>query len=314
MSIYSLSAKKLRYSEVDVLIEAFVSDLLYAGYSLNYLNEWYVESLRDDQFYRALEDKNIDFYIQKLEQLDGRKNMYQVIIPYQVKSDSQKDTASELLKKHFEIKSREAFVAFSEEWDWKEETYACKEYQAADCYKAIGMAKKEFSTNKELFSMWQNVTDVIRENVRIGCIMNGKLIKQDIRKVDNTKLINYFDKNRMEQINTFIELKDKMKNADVDTLERVLHTLHTAKGYTIQNRFLNFWSALEYSIYPFPKNSIIEKARTIVSESFTLFYIKNKMNIFWERLSYTMQKKGAEIEHPKCKEFMDFCKGEKLHI
>lgn len=306
--------KKLRYSEVDVLIEAFVSDLLYAGYSLNYLNEWYVKKLRDDQFYRALEDKNIDFYIQKLEQLDGRKNMYQVIIPYQVKSDSQKDTASELLKKHFEIKSREAFVAFSEEWDWKEETYACKEYQAADCYKAIGMAKKEFSTNKELFSMWQNVTDVIRENVRIGCIMNGKLIKQDIRKVDNTKLINYFDKNRMEQINTFIELKDKMKNADVDTLERVLHTLHTAKGYTIQNRFLNFWSALEYSIYPFPKNSIIEKARTIVSESFTLFYIKNKMNIFWERLSYTMQKKGAEIEHPKCKEFMDFCKGEKLHI
>lgn len=177
MSIYSLSAKKLRYSEVDVLIEAFVSDLLYAGYSLNYLNEWYVESLRDDQFYRALEDKNIDFYIQKLEQLDGRKNMYQVIIPYQVKSDSQKDMASELLKKHFEIKSREAFVAFSEEWDWKEETYACKEYQAVDCYKAIGMAKKEFSTNKELFSMWQNVTDVIRENVRIGCIMNGKLIK-----------------------------------------------------------------------------------------------------------------------------------------
>lgn len=67
--------------------------------------------------------------------------------------------------------------------------------------------------------MWQNVTDVIRENVQIGCISNEKLIKQDIRKVDNTKLINYFDKNRMEQLNTFIELKDKMKNADVDTLE-----------------------------------------------------------------------------------------------
>ena len=47
-----------------------------------------------------------------------------------------------------------------------------------------------------------------------------------------------------------------MKNEDVDTLERVLHTLHTAKGYNVQNRFLNFWSALEYSIYPFPKNSI----------------------------------------------------------
>lgn len=302
---------QLSYSEVDALIEAFVSDLLYIGYSLNYLNEWYVGSLRDGQFYEALENKNITFYIRKLEELNGRKNTYQVIVPYQVKSDSQKDMASQLLKKHFEIKTKEVFAEFSTEWDWKEENYACKEYQAADYYKAIGMAKKEFSTDKELFSMWQNVTDVIRENVRIGCISSGKLIKQDIRKVDNTKLINYFDKNRMEQLNTFIELKDKMKNADVDTLERVLHTLHTAKGYNVQNRFLNFWSALEYSIYPFPKNSIIEKARTVVAESFTLFYIKNKMNIFWERLSYTMEKKGAETEHPKCKEFMDSCKGEK---
>lgn len=303
--------KKLCYNEVDVLIEAFISDLLYSGYSLKYLNEWCGENLRDGQFYQALENNNIDLYIQKLEQLDGRKNTYQVIIPYQVKSNSQKTRANQLLKKHFEIKSGEAFYSFSEEWDWEEETYACKEYQATDYYKAIGMAKKEFSTDKELFSMWQNVTDVIRENRQIGCIIDGKLIKQDIRNVDNTKLINYTDKNRTEQLNTFIELKDKMKNADVDTLERVLHTLHTAKGYNIQNRFLNFWSALEYSIYPFPKNSIIEKARTVIAESFTLFYIKNKMNIFWERLSYTMRKKRAEIEHPKCKEFMESCKGEK---
>jgi hypothetical protein len=115
----------------------------------------------------------------------------------------------------------------------------------------------------------------------------------------------------MEQLNSFIELKDKMKNEDVDTLERILHTLHVAKTYNIQNRYLNFWSALEYALYPFPRNSIIEKIRTIVPESFSLFYIKNKINIFWERLSYVMNKKKVEVEHVKCKEFIDRCKGDK---
>lgn len=122
-------------------------------------------------------------------------------------------------------------------------------------------------------------------------------------------MISYIDTNRVEQLNTFIELKDRMKNEDVDTLERILHTLHIAKSYNIQNRYLNFWSVLEYALYPFPRNSIIEKARTVVPEAFALFYIKNKMNVFWERLLYTMGKKDAATEHPECKLFIDECRG-----
>ena len=112
----------------------------------------------------------------------------------------------------------------------------------------------------------------------------------------------------MEQLKSFIELKGKIKNDDVDTLERILHTLHTAKTYNIQNRYLNFWSALEYALHPFPRHSIIEKARVIVPESFVLFYIKNKINIFWERLAHNMNKNNAEEEHPKCWGFMQECK------
>ncbi len=297
----------LSFQEIDILIESFVSDLLYVGYSLNYLNKWYSE-LKDDAFFECMEKGDISLYIEKFKELNGEKKEYEVIIPYTVKSESQKEIANRLLTKHFIIKSREDYKKFSSDWNWKEETYACKMYIAADYYKAIEIAKKEFLTDKELFSMWQNVTDVIRENVTIGCVFQEKLLRMDIRKVDNTKLINYFDRNRTEQLNIFINLKDGMKNEDVDTLERILHMLHTAKTYNIQNRFLNFWSALEYSIYPFPKKSIIEKARTIVSESFTLFYVKNKMNIFWERLNYTMSKKGSDKQYPKCKKLLEYCR------
>ena len=91
-----------------------------------------------------------------------------------------------------------------------------------------------------MFSMWQNVSDVIHENVQVGYIVQDRLYRVDIRKVDYTRLINYFDEARADQLNSFIELKDSMKNEDVDVLERVLHTLHTAKSYNIQNRYLNF--------------------------------------------------------------------------
>lgn len=303
--------EELTYREIDILIEALVSDLLYIGYSLNYLNEWY-SSIKDEQFFIAMEGKDISKYIDKICDLDGEKCSYDIIIPYQVKSSSQSEMADQLLQKRFVVKDKSYFIPkYKSEWIWKEEKYACKEYVAADCYKAISMAKKEFSTDKELFSMWQNKNDLIKENVRIGCIIQDKLLVTDIRIVDNTKLINYFDKNRTEQFINFIELKDQMKNEDVDTLERILHTLHAAKAYNIQNRFLNFWSALEYAIYPFPKNSIIEKARTLVAESFTLFYIKNKMNIFWERLNYSMNKKDADSEYPNCKKFLEECRDEK---
>lgn len=69
--------------------------------------------------------------------------------------------------------------------------------------------------------------------------------------------------------------------------------------------------SLKKTLYPFPKNSIIEKSRTVIGESFTLFYVKDKMNVFWARLSYTMSKKNAENVFPKCRELLESCKGER---
>ena len=121
---------ELCFGEVDTLIEALISDLLYMGYSINFLNEWYKNNLRDHQFYKALEGESLEPYITRLLELDGKQQEYEVIIPYNVKSDSQKEIADQLLKKHFEIKSKEEFGGFTT-WCWKEKVYACKKYMAA---------------------------------------------------------------------------------------------------------------------------------------------------------------------------------------
>ena len=295
----------LGYREIDILIEALVSDWLYIGYSLYYLNERY-QKIRNKQFFSDLESEDIHSYIEKICMLNGEYGDYRVIIPYQVNSDTQREYADRLLEGNFEIKKQEDFIFDDNQWIWKEGNYASKTYKATDLYKAIMMAKKEFSNVQELFDMWQNTSNIIKSNKIYGCIIDERLEKFDSRKLDNTKLINYFDKRRKEQIMKFISLKNRMQNDDVDTLERILHMLHTAKSYNIQNRFLNFWSALEYIIYPVPKNSIIEKARTIVPAAFCLYYVKNKMNIFWERLSYSLKTKAER--YPECKRFLEICK------
>lgn len=62
-------------------------------------------------------------------------------------------------------------------------------------------------------------------------------------------MLGYVDSYYKSQMNRFLKLKDDLVNEDIKVLERVLYTLNTAKTYKIQNRFLNFWSALEYTLY-----------------------------------------------------------------
>ncbi len=302
---------ELSFGEIDILISTLISDWLYMGYSQKYLNEWYTEIRKKEDFYSEIQDGNTAAIIERLAELNREQKEYEIIIPYRVNDKTQQEDAEQLLGKNFKIHHKGDKPVLSDYHEWNEETYACIMIPAADRYKAIEIAKNEFVTNKELFTMWKGERVSIKENLRYGCVFEGRLYVEDVRSNDNTRLISYFDKNRVEQLNSFIELKGKMKNDDIDTLERILHTLHIAKTYNIQNRYLNFWSALEYALHPFPRNSIIEKARVIVPESFVLFYIKNKINIFWERLAHNMKKSGAETEHPQCWEFMQECKDDK---
>ena len=121
-------------------------------------------------------------------------------------------------------------------------------------------------------------------------------------------MLGYVDSYYKSQMNRFLKLKDDLVNEDIKVLVSVLYTLNTAKTYKIQTRFLNFWSALEYTLYPFPRYTIIEKARVVVPEVFSLFYIKNKLNIFWARLTYYLEPRETDSELNEVIQFVRECK------
>ena len=167
---------ELSFAEVDILISALISDWLYMGYSQRHLNQWYAEIRKKENFYSEIQNGNTIVIIERLVDLNGEQNEYEIIIPYCVKDEAQQEDAKQLLEKNFRIQNKSDRPVFSDCERWIEETYACITVSAADCYKAIEIAKNEFVTNKELFSMWKGERVSIRENLRYGCFFENRLI------------------------------------------------------------------------------------------------------------------------------------------
>lgn len=290
------------FSEIDFWMESLVSDLLYKGYSLDYLIEWF----KGQQNLFMSNDQDVSI-INNLMELDGQPKGHTIYIKFTVKNISHTQAALELLGKKFKI-SRKTDYNFGNMWKGKDYYVASKMYQALDVTKAVSMAAKEFGETKELFDMWQGGTNNICDDSQYGWEENSKLNLVAVGNTDNVKMLGYVDSYYKKQINRFLEMKENLENEDIKVLERVLYTLNTAKTYKIQNRFLNFWSALEYILYPFPRFTIIEKARVVVPEAFSLFYIKNKINIFWWRLTHYIKTRNEDAELSEVIQFVEECR------
>lgn len=122
--------------------------------------------------------------------------------------------------------------------------------------------------------MWQSTLNCIHDNLWYFWKKESSFHKISLKNINPTKMLNHIDINYKRQMTRFLQLRDDIGNKNISTLERVLYTLNSAKSLTVQNRFLNFWSSLEYILYPFPRFTIIEKARIVVPEVLALFYLK----------------------------------------
>lgn len=290
------------FSNMDYLMEALVSDLLNMGYSMAYIVEYF-----KNQQGRFVETGDCEQIIRDMKNLNKTPVGFKIFIKYKVGSETQQERARELLGRHFELVSEEILPA-NNQWMQDGWQIATKVYQALDAYKAIDMARKEFQSIKQFFDMWQATQNFIRDDIWYAWEDETGFHKIGLGSVDNTRMLSYIDNNYRKQMERFLQLEKSVVNENKGTLERVLYTLHTAKGYSIQNRFLNFWSSLEYILHPFPKYTIIEKARVIVPEVFSLFYLKNKLNIFWSRLTYCMEKKGYKEKYSALDFFCTDCR------
>ncbi|MDO5416258.1 MAG: hypothetical protein Q4F29_03575 [Lachnospiraceae bacterium] len=291
------------FGVIDYLIEAFISDLLHMGYSLKYINDYFKEQQR--QF---LESGDSEKIICNLRLLNKEPEEIRVFIHFRIDSVSQVEAAKSLIEKQFHL-GQEPKAA--DMWNLPDWMTASKTYYALDSFKAVEQAGQEFQALKALFNMWQGTQNSIRDRAEYGWEDAGGFYTTTLKNISNTKMLSYIDNNYRKQMERYLSLRREPDDENMRTLERILYTLNAAKTYTIQNRFLNFWSSLEYILHPFPRYTIIEKARVVVPEVFSLFYLKNKMNIFWARLNYCMEKNGYKEKYPALNGFCQECSEDK---
>ena len=290
------------FQGMDYLMEALISDLLNIGYSMAHVCDFFKR--QQQEFVESNDAKKV---INNLKELDKEHTGFLIHISFKISSQTQTDSAIKLLKRQFQIRtSKEANIPIKAIPE--SSLIASKRYLALDEIMAVDMARKEFKSVIELFDMWQGTKNCIKDDLWYMWQEDTDYHRISLNSIDNTKMLTYIDNNYKKQMERFLQLNDEISNDNIRTLERVLYTLNSAKSFTVQNRFLNFWSSLEYILYSFPRFTIIEKARVVVPEVFGLFYLKNKMNIFWSRITYCMQKTGYAEKYPMLNQLCTECR------
>lgn len=288
------------FKGMDYLMEALISDLLYAGHSMSHILDFFKRQQQE-----FLEHNDAEKTIQNLNEFDRKPIPFSIHICFKISSQTQKELALNLIKQQFEIHTNQELGIPHINNDT---LIASKEYLALDEFKAIDLAQKEFQSVTELFDMWQSTTNCIRDDLWYYWKEDTVFHKISLNSIDPIKMLNHIDANYKKQLERFLQLRNDLGSNNIRTLERILYTLNSAKSLTTQNRFLNFWSSLEYILYSFPRFTIIEKARVVVPEVFGLFYLKNKLNIFWARLTYCMSnKKDYAEKYPTLQNFIMNC-------
>ncbi|WP_394903686.1 hypothetical protein [Clostridium butyricum] len=316
---------ELSFEEIDIVLDCYVSELLYEGYSLEFLKEWWSHSFRALIYSNDIEQ--LEAGVNKFKELSKKENYhYNLIvklslpkaitdeinknieniieidsIKYSILSDREKDEYSKNNKKFFESTKVQ---------------YLKVDIDACDQYSAIEQALYPIENYIEVYK----VIDDSMSNVRINTCL---IISVDIGEYDPEKFgaienyteislvnirqhIKEFSSREKDDIRDFIDLRDQFRQkknymGNISEIGQVINIIQKSTEFTRENRLLNYWNCMENILRSYKANSIIEKVNNIIPKVICMYIVKQKLNIFWEQLNPLLGKRIVEENLEKCK-------------
>lgn len=305
-----LQNNPLSFSETDIVLQSIVSELLYQGYSLQYLEEWYKSMIKDSLEIKDLDEESSKILVQKFEDLAKDPIDYYVILNSWLPNELSK----EILENGFlniqqnyqlvedtlivDLKEKDMLTNFSES-----KHTLIVEIKAYDKYKAIEKASKTLENYLEMYKYNQNHKG--NTVINVHCLISINKINWDKGRTDKTDdhVFNQDISDREQaDIRDFLNLRNELRNKKVSyspsmtVLNRSLELIVNSSDISPENRLLNMWSSLEYTLNSYPGKSIINKVLDIIPKVICLYIIKDKMNILWEILTpYKTKKQFKDI-------------------
>ena len=301
------------FDDVDKVMECYISELLYKGYSLRYLSEWWRDNFKG--IFNINDENELRRFVEKFKDLSNYKDItYKVILKYNL---------SEKIKKELNEKQKVSignieYKLISEEYknsiiennpnnkkffESNKVTYCEVVINDCDKYRAIEKAILPLQEYNEIYK----IVDKSISSVEIKTYLieeNEKFIEKNLSKISGySRELN--DRER-EDIEDFILLRDELRhqgctNASVNEIESVINLMYKSSGITAENKILNNWTCIENLLKSYTGKSIIDKVNNIVPKVICMYIMKRKMNILWERLYPLLDKRIKDNKLVECK-------------
>lgn len=286
------------FAEIDKLLNLLIIELLYDGYSIKYLSEWYKENIVTE---KNINKENIDSILDNFKKLKRCKMQYTYYLALNESVYKLEDQCYIGLNIKLERVSEEYN---SDLWKFilqgKNLNIYKIQIEAMDIYKGLEIIKNAFES---YFQIINNLLDdkngIKMTNKCIVKIDDDTYRKLRIENYDEDTLFSGLQSREKQEIKDFIKYRDKvyrtMENVDeIDNIQRAINIVNSQRNQSKENRLINLWSVLEYILTFNEGTSIIGNVKDVIPKVVCLYSIKDKINMFWNQL-YKYKKSDIEI-------------------
>ncbi|OPZ90811.1 MAG: hypothetical protein BWY74_02191 [Firmicutes bacterium ADurb.Bin419] len=286
------------YFDVDKLTETYISELLFEGYSLKYLEEWWGHAFKSEIMKEVSDYEGLRGILNRFRELSSKKsNDYEIILkvslPNKIREELKEKKSLKINNveyKSFDIGMFEKKGDFDKFFESSKFENLIVKINSCDVYKSIELVRLPLENYIEMFKI---IDTSVKEKIINGCLVKENNMWREIPLHNEASYLKKMTVREKEDVQDFIELRDILRQKgmisfDISIIERVINLLQKMPELTRENRLLNTWASLEYILKFYNKDSIIEKVRQIVPRVICLYFFKNKMNILWDKILPSM--------------------------
>ena len=288
------------FNDVDNLIDCYVGELLFEGYSLEYLNEWWKEKCDLNTIKNINNEDDLREIIEEFKSLsENCNNKYKIILnldlPKKLKDELQENKFLRINDIEYKFVDKAIYKINEEDKNFFESNseYLEVEIKACDRYRALDLSIYNIENYIDIYRVIDNS---IKLRAIKKCLFINNSRDNEIISIHNKrKYTKEFTTREKEDIKDFIDLRDNFRKKGENSkviaeIENVINIVHKMSEFTIENKILNAWSSLEKIVSSYNSPSIIEKVNTIIPKVICMYIIKQKMNHLWDRLLPIMDK------------------------
>lgn len=309
--------KKLNnFAEVDRCIECMISEMLYDGYSLKYIENWYNFNISKEL--AELNEINIDIIIDKYKEFSIKEKEYK----YYLTIKTMRILDENIYLDYNLVMKKEIFedITLHNLQDNKDAknylNYGGNTYlytvvlKCRDYYKGLEILIDSLNSYIQMVNYLDENNELTINDKIVVKIDEGKYEKLRKQIYDDVILFDKSEFKEVEDIKDFMEYREKVYSMnigydEITNIQRAINIIKGQKEQTKENRLINLWSVLEYMLTFHNGDNIISKVKDIVPKVYCLYLIKDKINIFW---SILYQYKNSENEIVR--DMIDQCKSE----